>query len=299
MHRSALYLLASFVLIAVGEPSLGAQAPLAGDSVVRFATVDQGRRLLAASDEFVQRTSPFDRAARLKSAEDVSIEQYLEFVGQNVTEWSDAERARVEQALAAIRPRLEELAVPLPAEVWLIRTTGREEGGAFYTRGAAVVLPTRRLASVSDEELQRTLAHELFHILSRSQPALKQRLYAAIGFVPCGEVELPASLADRRITNPDAPRIDHAIELTVDGQPRWAVPVLYSRSPQYDPRQGGEFFQYLEFRLMAIDRPASGAAAATLVEGEPVLFAPDEVEGFFPQIGRNTHEIMVEAAAAR
>ena len=107
MHRSALYLLASFVLIAVGEPSLGAQAPLAGDSVVRFATVDQGRRLLAASDEFVQRTSPFDRAARLKSAEDVSIEQYLEFVGQNVTEWSDAERARVEQALAAIRPRLE------------------------------------------------------------------------------------------------------------------------------------------------------------------------------------------------
>ena len=55
-----------------------AQTMLVGKTAVVFATVDEGRRILGTPDDFVQRMSPFDRAARLKTARQVS---QAEFVG--------------------------------------------------------------------------------------------------------------------------------------------------------------------------------------------------------------------------
>jgi hypothetical protein len=269
-----------------------AQTPITKTSSATFAIAADARELLTVRDDFVDRMSPFDRAARLKSGDEVSVEQYLDFVGKQTLDWTAAEQTKVEAALAAIRPKLVELAVPLPETVHLVRTTGHEEGGAAYTRGTAIVLPSGELAAMNDARLRKTLAHELFHVLSRAQPELKEQLYAAIGFAPCGELPFPESLADRRITNPDAPRNDHAIEVDVAGERRWVVPVLYSRTPKYDARVGGEFFNYLEFRLLVVDRDEAGAATASLVAGEPQLVEPGEVGNFFEQVGRNTQYII-------
>ncbi len=285
-------LLAAAALAMASAGSARAQTAVTATSAARFATADEARRLLMERDDFVERMSPFDRAARLKSGDEVSVEQYLDFVGRQTRDWPDADRAKVEAALAAIRPKLAELAVPLPETIHFVRTTGREEGGAYYTRGATIVFPTRQLAAAGDEGLQKILAHELFHVLSRAQPALKEKLYAAIGFVPCGEITLPESIADRRITNPDAPRNDHCIELQIDGERRWAVPIIYSPTPKYNVDVGGEFFNYLQFRLLAVDRDESGAATPSLIDGQPLLAEPANVTGFFEQIGRNTQYII-------
>ena len=271
--------------------SAHAQIPLTDNATVVFATADEARRILTSRDDFVQRMSPFDRAARMKTDQAVSEAQYLAFVGQNVLDWSDAEREKLTAVLAAIGPRLAEFKLPLPATIHLVRTTGREEGGAFYTRGAAIMFPTRQLAS-GDAELRRIVCHELFHVLSRAQPELKEALYATIGFEQCGEVEWPAELADRRITNPDAPVNDHAIELQIAGKQQWAIPIIYSKSPQYDVRRRGEFFQYLEFRFLAVERDAAGVATRIYEDGKPVLAEPADVAGFYEQIGRNTEYII-------
>jgi hypothetical protein len=282
-------LVAAAIAVAAWRPTdTVAETRLTETTTAVFATAEEGRKLLGARDEFVERMSPFDRAARLKTDREVSEAGYFDFVAENVVEWADAEKAKLEGAIAGIRPRLAQLAVPLPETVQLIRTTGQEEGGAFYTRGAAIVFPTRRLAAASDDELKRTLAHELFHVLSRAEPELKEKLYATIGFEPCGDVELPGDLADRRITNPDAPRNDHAIQLRIEGQERWAVHVIYSRAAKYDVQAGGEFFQYLEFRFLAVDRDAEGKATPIRVDGRPLLVEPSAVGGLYEQIGRNT-----------
>mgnify|MGYP000627986009 CR=1 FL=1 len=89
--------------------------------------------------------------------------------------------------------------------------------------------------------------------------------------------------------DPDAPVVEHCIRVLMDDETYWVAPVLFSRTPRYDPETGGTFFRYLEFRLMAIDRKTS---AAILKDSKPLLLKPDAVEGFYEQIGRNTGYII-------
>jgi hypothetical protein len=83
--------------------------------------------------------------------------------------------------------------------------------------------------------------------------------------------------------------VEHCIRVSMDGESYWVAPVLFSRTPKYDPETGGTFFRYLEFRLMPIDLNTS---AAILKNGKPILLKPDAVEGFYEQIGRNTGYII-------
>ncbi len=82
---------------------------------------------------------------------------------------------------------------------------------------------------------------------------------------------------------------DHCIRLEVGGQERWAVPILFSHSEKYDPSRGGEFFNYLQFRLLLVERDtASGEVEPLRANGELHLIGPAQAKGFSEQIGRNT-----------
>ncbi|QDU56017.1 eCIS core domain-containing protein [Aeoliella mucimassa] len=269
-----------------------AQLRLNDTTSLHFATAKQGREVLTARDDFVERLSPFDRAARLKSGEEVAEDQYLEFVGQQVREWSDVEQQHIAAAFATVQPMLESLDLPLPKEVLLIKTTGSEEGGAAYTRGNAIVLNNSHMAE-SPAMLNKLLCHELFHVLSRANPELREQLYDSIGFVACDEPQLPKELAARKITNPDAPKNDHCIRLSIDDQEQWMVPVLLSSSKRYDPQRGGEFFNYLEFKLLVVADPeAEKTTDESTPPAEAKLVDLRQASGFFEQVGNNTGYII-------
>jgi len=269
-------------------PEVQAQLPLGEKTTLTFATQAEGRAVLMERDDFVRRMSPFDRAARLKTDGDVSEDEYVAFVKSSVLEWSETERKSFTAACEEIRPALEAFKLPLPTTVLAVKTNGKEEGGAAYTRGDAIVFPQGELNGRTPD-LQRKIAHELFHVLSRRNPALRETLYAAIGFVKCDELPFPAELQNRKITNPDAPVNDHCIRLEVGGQERWAIPILFAQSEKYDTSRGGEFFNYLQFRLLLVDRDEAGAKVEPLREGGKLkLISPAEAKGFTEQIGRNT-----------
>jgi hypothetical protein len=260
-------------------------APLAGFAhEIELASIEKARDVLGTRDDFVARLSPFDRAARLKSADDVAEDEYLAFARAAGREWSNDERARLEAAFAAIQPKLAALLPELDAPILLIKTSGDEEGGAGYTRANAVMLPQ---ALADQRELERLLAHEIFHVVSRNHPDLKRALYAAIGFEPCGEVSLPSPLAARKMTNPDAPVNEHCIEVQVDGTSVWGMPILLSRQERFDPAAGIPFFGYLTLSMLLVER--DGASSRPLERnGAPVLVPFNRVAGLQEQIGRNT-----------
>ena len=258
---------------------------------IHFASLEEGQEILSTRDGFIRRLSPFDRAARLKTDREVSESEFLNFVAGKVIRWDNADRERVEQAFDRIRPALGEFPVSWPESVYFVHTTGEEEGGAAYTRGKAVILPRTRLDQ-SPEKLARLVAHELFHVLSRHDRDIRDRLYRVIGFERCPEVELPKPLARRRITNPDAPVNAHRIRVRHGGRPFWAVPVLYSRTDRYDPLQGGSFFKYLQFRLLLEAVGDEAATASAPADSGPRLVEVEEVSGFFEQIGRNSSYII-------
>ena len=269
-----------------------AQIKLSGDTSLTFATADEARKMLTTPDDFIRALSPFDRAARVKTAGAVSEKAFLEFVGRNVLDWTEAEKASLVSAVERLRTPFDRLALPWPKAIYVVKTTGKEEGGAAYTRNQALILPQNMLTP-NRPRSPRLIAHELFHILSRSNPGLRDRLYRAIGFVRCSEIELPETLRNRQLTNPDAPANDHCIRVQIKGVDVWAVPILYSRAEKYDVKRGGEFFSYMVSQLLLIDRAGDSPSAKPMYAGsQPRLVDFGQVSGFYEQVGRNTEYII-------
>jgi hypothetical protein len=284
-------LLACAVVAAVLPASTFAlDIPFGEGTVVRFADVPDGAAALTRRDDYIKGMSPFDRQVRPRTDRDVSEDELLAFMAGNVVPWTDADVKKLTPLIEDLASKAAPWKLKLPPVVLLVKTTGREEGGAAYCRGPAIVLP-QNLVGADPARLAKYLPHELFHVLSSHNPKLRDALYATIGFRPSNEVQLPEPLRSRKISNPDAPVIRHYITVTQDGRQMELVPVLYSKKPRYDAAGGANLFAYLTFKLMQVEN-ADGRWRPVLVDGNPVLLDPDDVAGYHEQIGRNTRYII-------
>jgi hypothetical protein len=256
------------------------------DTVIRFGDVREGIAALTRQDEYIKQMSPFDRQVRLQTDREVSEHELLAFMGANVLPWNDDDVQLLTHVLVAMAKKLEPWTLNLPREILLIKTTGREEGHAAYCRGAAIVIP-EALISMGTKVLETVLPHEIFHIASSQNPALREALYQVIGFQPCNEVELPESLRVRKLTNPDAPVNDHYIMVALNGRSVELMPILFSAVEHYNPTRGGTLSSYMQFKLMVLEN-TGGVRRPALVNGKPTLLKPNSVPGFIEQVGRNT-----------
>jgi hypothetical protein len=277
-----------FASVAAAETSAVRFSPR---TKVQLVDQKQGQELIARRDDFTKALSRFDVQSRLKTNRDVTPDDLLTLYADNVTDWPADDAANVTAALEAVRDALKAFDVPLPETVFIVRTTGREESGAAYCRGPAIVLPQTQLRA-GGASLQRLVAHELFHVLSSHNPELKRALYATIGFAVVEPIAIPEVLKDRRIANPDAPRVDCVMQLTLADGTRVAVaPILIASAKEFDPAAGKSMFDYLQFRLMEVEKQGD-AWQASLSEGEPRLIDPRGIDAFWKQIGRNTKYII-------
>ena len=288
--RLALLVTLGIAVCRAAEADESLELPLYGETKVRFTGVEEGKKVLTAKDAFTQSLSRFDLQVRLKRAENATLEEWAKFVAAEVLPWSDEQVAHVKPAITVLAEKLKRLKLPLPEKVLLVHTSGKEEGDAAYTRGNAIILPTKVL-SYAPEQLESLLSHELFHVLSRNDPETRQRLYGIIGFRACEEIPLPANLADRKLTNPDAPQINCTIDLKIDGRVVVATPVLYSSVETYDPKQGGSLFRYLTFRLMLVEKK-DGKWQPVMQGRSGVMLDPRQVPSYMEQIGKNTNYII-------
>lgn len=286
---AALLVFAACPLVARGDLTLD------GRVKVVFADVPTGRAILTERDAFIQALTPFDRRARLGSAEPVSEAEFLQHVGEQVQPWPTDKRKKLTALINTIRPKLAPFKLPLPDTVTFILTTGLEESHAAYTRGQAIVLPSSSFSSRGDY-LKRKILHELFHIMSRhlAKTDVKRRdaLYAIIGFQPCNPIQLPGSKAEYRVTNPDAPVIEHYVNIVTHKGELAVTPVIYSLEPNDDAGSKRPFLFYLQCQLMVLEQE-NGRWTPKLVGGEPVLRLPHKPsKPYFDQIGRNTRYII-------
>jgi hypothetical protein len=274
----------------IGRSACGSEVSFSQQTRLRFASVEEGRASLLQRDVFIKSLSPFDRQSRMETGKDVSEQEFLGFVRQQVVAWSEADVKKLAPILARIAEKLAPLKLPFPPTILLVQTTGKEEGRAAYCRGHAVVLP-QTIVKQPAKSLQRLLTHELFHILSSHTPKLRQRLYAILGFQPCNEIELPASWRARKITNPDAPLVNHFAEVRHQDRSVAVAPILLSSTERYDARRGGQFFRYMLFRLLEIHRQGNRWVVAER-NGEPILLNPDDVPAYREKLGGNTGYII-------
>jgi hypothetical protein len=157
------------------------------------------------------------------------------------------------------------------------------EDGLPHTRGNAIMIPFSVLET-PDSVLVYVMSHEVFHVLSRNDPALREALYNAIGFRPCASVEVPPAMARLRVTNPDAPVSRHAIRVRVRGEPAEALPYLMFRSPDADPRAGFREQVQTAWLLVAREGERCRAGGRTVPR--------EELAGLDEQVGRNTRYLL-------
>jgi hypothetical protein len=257
--------------------------------MIHFAAPEDGETLLSQADAFVEAMSPFDRSARMKTDQSVSVEEFLTFAAQHVLPWKDAEITMMTELLNAIKADMARFSLDLPEQVLLIKTTGDEEGHAAYTRNHAIVFPEHLIQQ--NDGLKALIVHELFHIATRYRPEIRTPLYGIIGFAPINEIDVPEELQPRKITNPDAPHNGYRISVTLEGQPIDVVPILFSKQARYDVKKGGEFFNYLTFKLLVVEEQ-DGIWKPAYEEGHPVMVDVKEISGLFEQIGENTKYII-------
>jgi hypothetical protein len=280
---------------------------LANGTEVVAASVETGRALLTTVDEYVSQQSNFDRQARVnlrREVAEVTLPIYLDYVASQVMSWSPTELASLRAIVASMATLFATLSLRLPPQVFLVKTSGQEEGYAAYTRRKdTIVLPANMVASIETATsygdplhpsndvsyLQDVMIHECFHLFSKNHPPERYKLYERIHYrstgapialpdVPWGPPGAQASMRDLKITNPDEPSEDVYIEMNVPSQPgqpdsprvkRALAPLLLANRPY----AGGIFFEYLEWWFMAIAQAPDQRWAPVLgPDGRPLLF---------------------------
>jgi hypothetical protein len=261
-------------------------------TVVRFATAEEGAAVLGAQDDWIAATSALQRAALMGMDPPVHRRAFARFQAEQVLPWPVAERERWKRALAALVPAFERLAVPLPAQVLLVNTTGRESENTPHSRANAIVLPTAQLDTQNYSDVE-VLAHELFHVMTRHQPDFATRLYATIGFEPAPPLQWPPGWQELRIANQDAPHHRHLMRVVIDGTRRAVMPVVVASYRTLDMKGGDTLAGVMEPRLLEVRVDAAANASVPVLRGgEPVWHDPEATADYLRRLGGNTDYVL-------
>lgn len=283
MNRTLLFILFCSLCLVM---RLDAQGEKGFADRIHFPTTEKAKELIGSEDEFTSSWSQFDIDSRMGKPGSTK-EELLHYIPRHVMPWESAEKDTLQAIMSRIDSFIARQAwrIPMPDSIYLLKTTGNEEGGASaYTRSNYIVIaePTLRTPG---KRLEFVIIHELFHILSRNDRNFRNAMYSIIGFEIMNPVDYPETIQELRITNPDAPQTDSYITLVRDGEEVDCMMIIYA-DRAFD---GGSFFEYLNIGLLRLTEGKK--KKPLLADGKPVIYSLDEVEGFYEQVGKNTNYI--------
>lgn len=246
---------------------------------VLFTSAGEARQLLSRDDDYTRILTRFDLQAKIKTRDKVCVRDYLENAERYVSTWLGPEVEYLKERIYETGTKITQagLSFDLPKHIHLIKSAMHEEGGANgFTRQDCIVLNQHSLSG-------HLFEHELFHIISRFNPAKIEKAYGILGFSRCNEIAIPKQIIDRKISNPDAPFNNYYIKINYNGSPVEAVMVLYAVKDY----EGGGFFKYVNKGLMLVNGSADNKQAV-MENGMPKIIKYEDAANLYEQIGKNT-----------
>lgn len=251
----------------------------------RYASKEEGKTLLLGNEAYYKGFSQNELEYKLQK-KDASVEELLSFAGEQVLDFSDAEKAMLDDYFKSMKNTLNENGYSLPPmeEIVLIKTTMKDESDAFaYTHGTQIYLNGGRIeaSAAGDEtwksELDFILWHELFHCLTRCNPDFRKEMYQLIHFtVADKDFTLPPSVFEYHISNPDVEHYDSYASFVIDGKPVDCFTDMVTT--KHFEKEGDSFFDCMETALIPID-------------GTDVYYTPAQASNFDEVFGRNTEYV--------
>jgi hypothetical protein len=268
--------------------------------VVRFLDRQAAAQALLTddSDRFFEQLTTLDLSLQLRTSDTSAghaalLAKYRTSLEASAQSLCPSEQRRLNELFALLFERWKALFPQLPPpEVSVAKIDGRHYGDrVYFTRGNCIFVPAWQLAQRSDERLRRVLAHELLHVFGEARPSFREAGYALFGFFPLPNKpqRLPVWLRKRALTNPDAARYGYGIAVRdSSGRPLVAVPRIFGRVPVYGPGTRS-YFDQIELRLFECVETAD---SLLLLDAPRPGYAPESLQGWTEQIGRNTDYVL-------
>lgn len=250
----------------------------------RFATKEEGQELLLANKEYYDTFSPA-KLAYIMQRKDATMEEFYAFAREQVRDWTEEEKDYIAKGMKIIEDIFTENGWKMPPldTIVFIRTTMLEENGpAGYTHGTQIYLGDfiqgyRDRGATDDRipvSLSIILAHELFHCLTRCNPDFREDIYNIIGFtVVDRDYELPPSVWERFIANPDVEHHNSYATFTIDGKNIDCYTAFIVT--KFFEKEGDAFF-------------LNRATALVPVDGSDMYYTKEQASNFDEVFGKNT-----------
>ena len=232
----------------------------------RFASKAEGQLLKMGDTIYYNRLSQAEIDWRMRK-ENATIEELMEYGSEQILDFTYEEQIAVSKAMAVIEDSLTAIAcnLPIPEDIVFIKTTMKDEGSAnAYTIKNQIFLSSKFLVTDTDENpeahnrMLKTLAHELFHCISRNSPSFRRQMYSLIGFTVLDkEIDFPESVRARIMANPDVDKYNNFGTFVIDGKKRrCTLLTLYTTTwAEAYSKQGenADFIRNIDIVLIPLD----------------------------------------------
>ena len=221
---------------------------------------------------------------------------YLSFLQKDVTNFSSEEMNLMVKIMKEAKKLCDKVSPEVfPTNIQLLKARSRNYGNSvYYTRENCIVIPEYELKNKSYDGLLSVMLHEVFHVYSRLNPEKRVKLYELIGFRHLehnATLEIPEPLKSQILLNPDGTDIAYYINLKLeDSSEVKAIPIIYSKTPTFDPKQPA-FFKYMNFELFEIKPMPRGYAVQINKDGSSTR-SLSKSSDFNRQIRDNTRYII-------
>ena len=247
-----------------------------------YADREAAVKIYLSDSEYFEQLSPYDIPYRMQD-KNAKAEQFKEFGASQMMEFSEKEKAALDDYLSTMYRHLKECGYTLPelGEITFIRTTGKEECYASgYTMGTSIFLGDSYFRYVfSDDEEDEwagefILWHEMFHCLTTTNPQFRKDMYKLIHFtITDHDFEIPPVVFEQMISNPDVEHHDSYATFRINGEDVDCFMACICSKPF--EKEEDNFFDYYEPVLVPID-------------GRNTYYTIDDAENFWEVLGENT-----------
>ena len=179
-----------------------------------------------------------------------------------------------------------------PNHIFLIKTDGSEEANACYVRSRnTIVFSQNYVDRIVEQSEYAVLFNKLWHLISRNNPNLAQKMYQRLGFKLIRGFKVPDFITAHQITNPNM--VDFNVVMQLEDESIGylnVIPVWYYSMDEIP--EGTSFFQFYVAELMVVEEIEPGSNCwqpRTDHYGELEFISPKDCQSFWDQVGENTN----------
>lgn len=253
----------------------------------RFATRAEAQMLITDIDNFTNKLNNLDIDLRL-GKENGRKSELLRLAMNETMNWSDADKKKVSDAFKSLQANIsqQKLNIKYPMDIILVKTSMKEEFNATaYTRKNWIALGDSLLKTATKEQMEQVLAHEFFHLMTRTNKEFKKNAYSIIGFnLTDREIFFPVDIIKKKISNPDIESYDSYAEFTIEGNKQKCSMIIYSDCN----KTTGTLEEHLKIGLI----PLNENLLPIQTNGNTIIFNIEQAEDFYDKVGKNTKYII-------